>query len=38
LLEFVEVNPPSSKNEILTDLEKGKLTVKEAEKKLRERI
>jgi hypothetical protein len=38
LLDFVEVNPPSSKNEILTELEKGKLTVAEAEKKLRERI
>jgi len=38
LLEFVEVNPPSSKNEILTELERGKITVTEAEKKLRERI
>ncbi len=38
LLEFVEVNPPSSKSEILADLEKGKIIVKEAEKKLRERI
>jgi hypothetical protein len=36
LLEFVEVNPPSSKNEILADLEKGKITVSEAEKKLKE--
>ncbi len=35
LLEFVEVNPPSSKSEILADLEKGKITVKEAEEKLR---
>ena len=31
LLEFVEVNPPSSKNEILADLEKGKITVGEGE-------
>lgn len=38
LLEFVEVNPPSTKNEILRDLENGKITVKEAERKLRERI
>ena len=38
LLEFVEVNPPSSKNEILNDLEKGKITVDEAEKRLKERI
>jgi hypothetical protein len=37
LLEFVEVNPPSSKNEILSDLEKGKISAKEAEKRLRER-
>jgi hypothetical protein len=37
LLEFVEVNPPSSKNEILIDLENGKITAKEAEKRLRER-
>jgi len=35
LLEFVEVNPPSSKTEILDDLEQGKITVDEAEKKLR---
>jgi hypothetical protein len=34
LLEFVEVNPPSSKSEILADLEKGKITVKEAERLL----
>jgi hypothetical protein len=32
LLEFVEVNPPSTKNEILRDLEKGKITVEEAER------
>ena len=37
LLEFVEVNPPSSRDEILTDLENGKISVQEAEKKLRER-
>ena len=35
LLDFVEVNPPSSRSEILTELEEGKITVKEAEEKLR---
>jgi len=35
MLEFVEVNPPSSRSEILSDLEQGKITVDEAEQKLR---
>ena len=35
LLEFVEVNPPSSRSDILTDLEQGKISVEEAEQKLR---
>jgi len=35
LLDFVEVNPPSSRAEILTELEEGKITVREAEEKLR---
>ena len=34
-LEFVEVNPPSSRSEILRDLEEGKITFEEAEQKLR---
>lgn len=35
LLEFVEVNPPSSRSEILLQLEKGEISVEEAEQKLR---
>ena len=35
LLDFVEVNPPLSRNEILSELERGEITVKEAEEKLR---
>ena len=35
LLDFVEVNPPSSRSEILSELERGEITVKEAEEKLR---
>jgi hypothetical protein len=35
LLEFVEVNPPSSRSEILAQLERGEIDVEEAEKKLR---
>jgi len=34
-LEFVEINPPPSKNEILGQLEKGDISVEEALKKLR---
>jgi hypothetical protein len=34
-LEFVEVNPPSSRTEILDKLEKGEISVEEAENKLR---
>lgn len=34
-LEYVEANPPSSRNEILADLEQGRITVEEAEQKLR---
>lgn len=35
LLDFVEVNPPSGRTEILAELEKGDITVDEALKKLR---
>ena len=34
-LEFVEINPPSTKADILTQLEKGEISVDEAEKQLR---
>jgi hypothetical protein len=34
-LEFVEINPPPSKDEILGQLDKGEITVEEALKKLR---
>ncbi len=35
LLEFVEVNPPTSRVDILAQLEKGEIDVGEAEQKLR---
>jgi hypothetical protein len=35
-LEFVEVNPPVSRSDILEQLENGKITVEQAEQKLRE--
>jgi hypothetical protein len=35
-LEFVDVNPPASRNEILEKLEGGDISVQEALKKLRE--
>jgi hypothetical protein len=35
LLEFVEVNPPTSRSDVLAQLEKGEIDVKEAEQKLR---
>ncbi len=34
-LDFVEINPPSSRNEILSELEKGEISVEEALSKLR---
>ena len=34
-LEFVEVNPPASRAEILDQLEKGEITIDQAENKLR---
>ena len=34
-LEFVEINPPDSKNEVLNQLHQGKISVKDALKKLR---
>ncbi len=37
-LEFVEVNPPASRSEILDQLENGDITVQEAEKKLRGKL
>ena len=35
-LEFVEINPPTSYKEVLSQLEKGDITVEEALKKIRE--
>jgi hypothetical protein len=35
LLEFVEINPPASKNEILDELDSGRITVEEAVQKMR---
>ena len=35
LLEFVEINPPSSRSEILDLLDKGEVTVEEALKRMR---
>lgn len=35
MLEFVEVNPPPSRSDVLSQLERGDITVDEAEKKLR---
>jgi len=34
-LDFVEVNPPSSRSEILKDLEQGKISFEEAEQRLK---
>ena len=34
-LDFVEINPPSSRTEILAELDKGKISVDEALRKLR---
>jgi hypothetical protein len=34
-LEFVEVNPPASHNEVLEALERGDMTVEEALKELK---
>jgi len=34
-LEFVDINPPSSRNEILAMLDKGEISVEEALKKMR---
>ena len=34
-LEFVEINPPPSSNEILSQLDKGEITVEETLEKLR---
>lgn len=35
LLEFVEINPPASKNEVLDDLDRGRITVEEAVQRMR---
>ncbi len=35
MLEFVEINPPASKSEILEDLDRGEISVEEALLKLR---
>lgn len=37
LLDFVEVNPPISKSEILDQLERGEISVEEAELKMKEK-
>ena len=37
-LEFVEVNPPASRSEVLDQLEKGEISVEEAENKLKGKI
>jgi hypothetical protein len=34
-LEFVEVNPPYSRSEVLSQLERGEISLEEAEQKLR---
>jgi hypothetical protein len=34
-LDFVEINPPSSRTDVLSDLEKGEITVEDALIKLR---
>jgi len=34
-LEFVEINPPASSNEVLSQLEKGEISVEDAIKKIR---
>ncbi len=34
-LEFVEINPPASSNEVLNQLEKGEISVDDAIKKIR---
>lgn len=34
-LEFVEINPPASSNEVLNQLEKGEISVEDAIKKIR---
>jgi hypothetical protein len=35
-LEFIEINPPASRNEVLEQLDRGDISVEEALKKLRE--
>ena len=35
-LEYVEINPPASKGDVLDQLEKGEITLEEAEKRLKE--
>jgi hypothetical protein len=35
MLEFVEINPPASKTEILEELDRGEISVQEAVEKLR---
>jgi hypothetical protein len=35
MLEFVDINPPASREEILDELERGEITVEDAEEKLR---
>ena len=35
LLEFVEIDPPASRSEVLEDLDRGRITVEEAVRKMR---
>jgi len=35
LLEFVEINPPASRTEILEELDRGRITVEDAVRKMR---
>jgi hypothetical protein len=37
-LEFVEINPPASNNEVITQLERGEISAEEAIKKLENRM
>jgi len=37
-LEFVEINPPASNNEVITQLERGEISAEEAIKKLKKRM
>jgi hypothetical protein len=38
MLEFVDINPPASREEILDELERGEISVDDAEQKLRRKL